>query len=133
MTREVQVRRVLDGGYAEVVMERPTACSGDCHHCAGGCTAAREIMVVRAKNLIGAKAGDVVLLELSARQLLKISLLVYFTPIVLFFLGWFLGSLLGLAPWFGGLGFALGVGFLFWFNRHVEKKTPVQYRIVGYV
>lgn len=133
MTREVQVRRLLENGYAEVFMERPTACSGDCHHCAGGCTAAKEIMVVRARNLIGARPGDRVLLELSARQMLKISLLTYFVPIVLFFLGWFLGSLAGLAPWCGGAGFVLGIGFILWFNRHVEKKAPVQYRIVGYV
>lgn len=132
MTRQVQVRRVLDAEYAEVFLERPTACSGDCHECAGGCTAAKEIMVVKARNLIGARAGDKVLLELNSRQMLKIAVLVYFTPIVLFFLGWFLGSLMGLAPWFGGLGFALGIGFILGYNRFVEKKTPVQYRIVGY-
>ena len=133
MTREVQVRRLLENGYAEVFMERPTACSGDCHHCAGGCTAAREIIVVRARNLIGAKPGDKVLLELSARQMLKISLLTYFVPIILFFLGWFLGSLVGLAPWCGGAGFALGVGFILWLNKRLEKRKTVQYRIVEYV
>ena len=132
MTREVTVRRLLDEGYAEVFLERPTACSGDCHKCAEGCTAAKEIMVVRARNLIHAQPGDKVLLELNAKQMLKITVLVYFVPIVLFFLGWFLGSLAGLAPWFGGLGFALGIVFILWYNKYVERRAPVQYRIVGY-
>ncbi len=132
MTRKVQVRRLLDNQTAEVFLERPTACSGDCHQCAGGCTAAREIMTVRALNPIGAGPGDLVLLELDTRQMLKITVLVCLVPIVLFFLGWFLGALIRLAPWFGALGFLLGIVFILWYNRHIERRAPVTYRIVGF-
>ena len=132
MTRTVTVRRVLDNGDAEVQMPRPTACSGDCDHCAGSCTAAKETIILRASNPIGAGPGDRVLLELNTRQMLGITILVCALPVVLFFLGWFLGSLAGLAPWFGGAGFAVGVAIIIRYNRRAEQKNTIRYRIVAF-
>lgn len=100
----------LSGTFAEVSYLRPTACHGDCDHCAGGCgeMAAKEQVTVRAENTIGAAVGDRVVIETETGKVFSAIFLVYALPIVLFFLGYFLLSGRGLGPLGGVLGFILG-------------------------
>jgi hypothetical protein len=52
---------------------------------------------------------------------------------VLFFAGFALGIYMGWSgPLMGGLGFALGVAFAVWFDRHTAKKNDTVYTITGY-
>ena len=62
MQQLVRVKETYEDGTATVVHVRQSACSGDCHKCSG-CGAAQETIMLKAKNPIGAKRGDLVTLE----------------------------------------------------------------------
>lgn len=135
MTQNVTVLSV-QGTTAKVIHNRPTACHGDCDHCAGGCgaMAAKEKIIVEARNLIGAKPGDRVIIEGAATKVATAILLVYVLPILLFFLGYFVtehysgpGELVGILGFFLGLIAAIGV------SHHQKKKgTEIQFEITAF-
>ena len=132
MEQIVTVQRVLPNGRAQVSCQRKSACSGDCHKCAG-CGAAAETVTVEADNPIGAGAGDRVVLRSSSRTVLKAAAMLYAVPVVLFFLGWGLGELAGGLPGlFGGLGFALGLLLALLYDRRIAKRKSVCYEIIGF-
>ena len=56
MEQLVRVSKLNDDGTAQVLHERLSACSGDCHKCSG-CGAAKETMLLTARNPIGAGVG----------------------------------------------------------------------------
>ena len=118
------------GALATVSYDRPTACHGDCDSC-GGCAsmAAKEQITVQAENPIGAKPGDRVVIEAATGQVFSAVLLVYALPVVLFFLGYFLGAaMFGTGALCGGTGFVLGLLAAVVAGR----KTKVQFRIVSF-
>lgn len=132
MEQIVTVERLLPEGRAQVSCERKSACSGDCHKCAG-CGAAAETVTVEADNPIGAGPGDRVVVRSESRTVLKAAAVLYAVPVVLFFLGWGLGELAGRLPGlFGGLGFALGLGLALLYDRKIAKRKSAAYEIVGY-
>lgn len=132
MEQTVTVIALEPGDVALVEHLRPSACSGDCHRCAG-CGAVQQTMRLRANNPIGAQVGDWVKLHSSSRVVLKAAFVVYFLPLVLFFLGYGLGSALGFFPAaLACLGFALGVAVIVIYNRRVSRSGEVTYTIVGY-
>ena len=59
MRSKATVKRLLPHGRAEVSVVRESACSGDCHHCAG-CGAVRQTLTVQAENPISARPGSLV-------------------------------------------------------------------------
>ncbi|MBF0423615.1 MAG: SoxR reducing system RseC family protein [Magnetococcales bacterium] len=94
-----------------------------CHPLHGGGN--REVHV-RAENRIGAKVGDLVVLELSDSQFLRSSFMVYIVPVLALFFFGFLSKNLGLALGFSpdaaeGLGGGAGISSLalvfFWLKR----------------
>lgn len=91
MEQIVRVRRLLPEDMAEVVKARESACSGDCHQCAG-CGAAKETVVLTAKNPIGAQPGDRVKLRSESSPLLKAALVLYILPLVCFIAGYLVGE-----------------------------------------
>ncbi len=132
MRQLVQVRQLVDGRHAEVFLQRQSACSGDCHKCSG-CGAATETVRVVALNTIGARPGDMVYVEAENRRLFAVIAMVYCLPLLLFFVGYFAGQALDFLPGLlGGLLFALGVALAVAYNRHVEKHSPVIYRICAF-
>ena len=126
MEQKVRIREVLPDGTALVVHVRESACSGDCHKCAG-CGAAKETITFPAPHPIGAAAGDVVMISSASGPVLRAAAATYLLPLVLFFLGYFLGG-----GWGGGLGFALGVVGIVAYDRLVAKKEGTIYTITGY-
>ena len=133
MQQTVRVTRLLEPGYAEVFFERQSACSGDCHQC-GGCGAVKEKLFVRAKNQIGAKPGDRVIIESDTKSVMISIFLVYLLPVVLFFAGYALGTVLHFMPGLvGGIGFFLGVIPILIRNRYVEQKEECTFRISAFV
>ena len=132
MRQLVQVRRLIDGTHAEIFLQRQSACSGDCHKCAG-CGAAQETVQAVAINTIGARPGDLVYVEAENRQIFAAIAAVYAIPLVLFFVGYFAAQALGWMPALtGGILFAAGIAGAVLYNRHVEKSSPVIYRICGF-
>ena len=109
MQQVAEVKRDLGGGCAEVFVLRKSACSGDCHQCSG-CGAIKQTVFVKARNLIGAKPGDRVLIESDTKSVLASVLIVYLPPMFLFFAGYFIGEAIHFLPGLlGTIGFAAGL------------------------
>lgn len=132
MEQLVKVRNVFPDGTAEVLLVRESACSGDCHKCSG-CGAAKETMVVTARNAIHASKGDLVKIESANGPLMKAAAVLYVLPLVLFFMGYYLGTLSGnFGALGGGLGFVLGIALVVFYDRRVGKKNELGYTITAY-
>lgn len=134
MTQRVTVLSV-SGTSARVIHHRPTACHGDCDHCEGGCgsMAAKESLVVEAENLIGAKPGDQVVIEGETGKVASAILLVYVLPLILFFLGYFLGDRFGHGILCSIIGFVLGLLCAILESRRQRKRgTEISFRIVSF-
>lgn len=133
MEQLVRVRQTFENGTASVIHVRESACSGDCHKCSG-CGAAKEAVVFTADNPIGAKPGDRVKVESESAPVLRAAVVLYVIPLVLFFLGYYLGTVLAVSPALTGcLGFLLGVAVVVVYDRKVAAKADTRYVITGFV
>lgn len=131
MEQKVRVRQLNADGTATVVCVRESACSGDCHKCSG-CGAAKETVVFRAANPIGAKTGDLVKVESATAPVLKAAAVLYILPLALFFLGYWLLSAAGWSGALGGcLGFGLGVAIVVIYDRKVVRRENTGYTITA--
>lgn len=130
MEQRVKLLSCNADGTAQVACLRESACSGDCHKCAG-CGAVQQTMIVTARNPIGARPGDMVTIVSETGPVLKAAAVLYLLPLVLFVAGylvgmqWKLGGLLGVA------GFALGILLAVAYDRLVMKKKETVYTITG--
>jgi len=132
MEQFVRVRNVHTDGTAEVVLIRQSACSGDCHKCAG-CGAAEETVVFTAKNAVDAKPGDLVKVETATGAVLWAAAITYLLPLGLFLVGYIVGlSLWTVGIWAGLGGFAAGVGIAVAYDRLVVAKKKNEYIITGF-
>ena len=132
MEQIVRVRQTYENGTAQVVCIRESACSGDCHKCSG-CGAAKESILITAENPLGASAGDLVVVRSETGPVLKAAAVLYMKPLVLFFLGYYIGTLLGIS---GGIAcsaaFVLSVALIVRYDRYMAKKENTVYTITGY-
>lgn len=131
MEQKVRVKKVNSDGTAQVLHIRQSACSGDCHQCAG-CGAAEESLLLTARNPIGARPGDLVVIRSESGPVLTAAAVLYVLPLVLFFLGYILGMTWQLGALVGGLAFALGIVLAVVYDRLVAKKRKTVYTITGY-
>jgi len=132
MEQLVRVRETYDDGTALVMHVRESACSGDCHKCSG-CGAAKETVLLKAENPIGARRGDLVKLESASGPVLKAAAVLYMLPILLFFAGYFAGdSLWQRGPLAGCIAFAAGIGLAVVYDRRMSKKNHTGYTITGF-
>ncbi len=132
MEQLVRVKAVYENGTALVIHIRESACSGDCHKCSG-CGAAKEAVTFTAENPIGAKRGDLVRVASATGPVLKAAVVLYILPLVLFFLGYYLGTLPGDFGALGGcLGALLGVVLVVLYDRKAVRKTDIPYKIIGF-
>ena len=105
MTQDAVVTRLLPDQMAEVAVARTTACGGSCGSCES-CIFQGEIKAV-ARNLIGARPGQRVVIASRSSSVFGAAALVYVMPIVLFLLGYALSYLAG-----GSEGVCVAVSFL---------------------
>ncbi len=131
MEQKVKVTRLFPDGTAQVVRIRESACSGDCHKCPG-CGAAQQTMLFVARNRIGAKAGDMVIVSAESAPVLKAAAVLYILPLVLFFAGYIGGAYLGLSGWLGALGFLIGIAAVVVYDRVAARKKETIYTITGF-
>ena len=132
MEQIVRVKQIHNDGTATVIHMRESACSGDCHKCSG-CGAAKEYMIFEAQNPIAAGPGDLVVIRSETGPVMKAVGVFYVLPLVLFFLGYWLGDkLLGMGPLIACLGFAGGIALSVIYDRKVAKKEKTVYTITGY-
>lgn len=131
MEQIVQVSRILEDGTAEVIRQRESACSGDCHKCSG-CGSTNQTVLVHTENPIGAKVGEWVIVEAKSGAILKAAAALYILPLVLFVAGFLLGEHL----WQKGIlvslcGLLLGFVLVKLLDRRMSQKGTV-YTITGY-
>ena len=132
MKQLVRVRKVHEDGTATVIHIRESACSGDCHKCSG-CGAAKEAILLEAKNPIGAKTGDLVTVESETGPVLKAAAVMYMVPMVLFFAGYAVGATLwNRGALVGCLSFLASIGLAVLYDRKVVKKQNNGYTITGF-
>lgn len=132
MEQLVRVKEAYPDGTAMVIHVRESACSGDCHKCSG-CGAAKEAVLFTADNPIGAKRGDLVKVESDTGTVLKAAVVLYVLPLVLFFLGYYIGDVLwSLGALIACLGFVLGVVIIVIYDRKVVKKKNIGYTITAF-
>ena len=133
MEQLVRVKETFDNGTATVIHVRESACSGDCHKCSG-CGAAKETMLLKAENPLGAGIGDLVALESATAPVLKAAAVMYMLPLLLFFVGFFVGD----ALWqqgalTGALAFLAAIGLAIVYDRRVGKTNEATYTITRIV
>jgi sigma-E factor negative regulatory protein RseC len=146
--REEVLVVAVEGDYATVSSQKKSAC-GSCH-AEASCSVlsgggGKHDTQIRAMNPIGALVGQRVELEISERQFLKASFLVYVLPIIslIFFgiFGSFLAEQMGVAPdsaeGIGGLLGVIALVLTFWglskLNDLIEgddRQRPVIRRVL---
>lgn len=127
-----RIRRLEEDGRAQVVVFRESACSGDCHKCAG-CGAQKEAVTFTAENPIGAKPGELVRVQSGSGPVLAAAAVLYTVPVALFFLGYALGQwLLRRGALAGCIGFVLGIVLAAVYDREVASKRTTVYTVTGY-
>lgn len=132
MEQVVRVQKCEPDGTAQVLHIRQSACSGDCHQCAG-CGAVQEKMLLTVRNPIGAQPGDMVVIRSDSRSVLAAAAILYLLPLVLFFVGYGVLASLGSNGALGGcLAFVLGIVGAQLYDRLVVKKKKTVYTIIGY-
>lgn len=80
--REIGIVLDTSGEFCRVSVKRKSACGENCASCKAACNA--KVHICEAKNHIGAKAGDEVILETESKKVLKSAFLAYILPILTF-------------------------------------------------
>ncbi len=122
MEQLVRVEKQNPDGTVQVLLVRQSACSGDCHKCSG-CGAATEKLMLTAQNPIGAKPGDLVMLQGASAPVLAGAAVLYILPLALFIAGCLWHPLAGV------LGFVLGIAGAVLYDRRLGRKKT-EYTIV---
>ena len=89
MTQVATVEKILRDGYVQISVPRKSACGHDCEECAG-CGMTGASVYAEARDPVGVRPGDKVVVESSTRAVLAVTWLVYMLPVVFFLLGYFL-------------------------------------------
>ena len=133
MTQIATVERILDADHVEISVPRKSACGHDCEECAG-CGVSGAAVHARANNPIGARPGQKVVVESSTKKMLRIVVLVYLIPVVLFFVGYFITmavtSSVAAQYAVAAAGFVLGIVFAILYDRHLRTQGGLSFTIV---
>ena len=134
MTQDAIVTKALPGGMAEVVGTRTTACGSNCGNCES-CIFQNEIKT-SAHNLIGATAGQRVIIESKSSKIYSAAFFVYIMPIIFFFVGYSIAYSMGLSEAlcvvlsFAAL--ALSAVVIVYVERHRKKEDKLTVDIVDF-
>ena len=132
MTQDAVVFRCLNDQTAEVVVTRATACGSNCASCEA-CVFQNELKTV-ARNLVGARPGQRVLIESKSSHVYSAILLVYIVPILLAVLSCFTayaaGATEGICVACTFLGFLLGSVITVLTQRLKKNKNPIRFDII---
>lgn len=134
MTQDAIVFKCLNDEMAEVVVTRATACGSNCSSCEA-CVFQNELKTV-ARNLIGAKPGQKVLIASKSSRVYGAILLVYIVPIVLAIIGCFsayaAGASEGICVLCTFLGFMLGAAVVVISQKLKRDKQSITFDIVSF-
>lgn len=83
--RETAIVKSIEGKLCTCTVKRKSACGENCATCKATCSSREHTF--SARNLVGAKAGDSVIVEMGTKKVLASAFLVYILPLVAFLLG----------------------------------------------
>ncbi len=134
MTQDAIVFKCLNEQMAEVVVTRATACGANCSSCEA-CVFQNELKTV-ARNLIGAKPGQKVLIESKSSRVYGAILLVYIVPMLLAVIGCFsaygAGASEGLCVLCTFLGFLLGAVIVVISQKLKKDRQSITFDIISF-
>ena len=131
MTQIATVERIINSDYAEISVPRKSACGHDCEECAG-CGVSGAAVHARARNPVGARPGQKVVVQSDTQKMLGIVALVYLTPVVLFFLGYFgsiMVSSMAVRYTAAAAGFVLGIVIAILYDRRLRRDGGLKFTI----
>ena len=132
MTQDAIVTKVLPNDMAEVAVARTTACGGNCGSCES-CIFQSELKTL-ARNTIGARIGQKVVIESKSSKIYGAALLVYIMPLVLFIAAYALayvsGAREGICIAVSFLGLALGAAIMVLSQRLKKNKNQITFDII---
>lgn len=95
MTQEAKVLKI-ENEKTFVLVKRTSACSGNCKSCSG-CEGKK--IIVEAKNKIGAKIGDDVIIFSDTKATLFLAFKLYILPLIMLFAVLFLNEAFAFSPY----------------------------------
>jgi positive regulator of sigma E activity len=95
MTQEAKVIKI-DNEKTYVLVKRTSACSGNCKSCSG-CEGKK--IIAQAKNEIGAKVGDDVVIFSDTKKTLYLAFKLYILPLIMLFTVLFLNEAYAFSPY----------------------------------
>lgn len=134
MTQDAIVTKVYNDGMAEVAVTRGTACGSNCGNCES-CIFQNELKTL-AKNLIGAKPGQRVVIESKSSKVYKATLLVYILPMLLIVAGYIiagaLGASEGLCILSSFIGLIIGALIIVLSQKRIKEKDRITFDIIQF-
>ena len=124
MKQTARVQKIFPDGTAQLIPQTFWGCGGECGRC-GGCSSQTAFL---ANNPIQAKVGEFVEVQ---SHLSVWEIVLYLLPAALFFLGYYLGSLLRWEEGAACCGFLLGSGIAVWYFC-LSGRRRLRYTITGY-
>lgn len=132
MTQIATVEELLPGGKAVVSVPRKSACGHDCEECAG-CGMTGAAVRATAFNPVEAQPGQKVVVESSTKKMLRIVVLVYLIPVVLFFVGYFAAmavtASVAVQYTAAAVGFVLGIAGAILYDRRLRARGGLSFTI----
>ena len=107
----------LNGNIAQIHFLRGKQCA----NCGACLTAGDNEMEIALENSLGAKVGDRVVVDLSAKRVVQASLLAYAVPLAFLIAGVFLGGLV--SDWFGLVLGVVACGIAYGILRLVDRRN----------
>ena len=132
MTQTGVIREVSEDGFARVRVTQRTACGHSCEDC-GGCAAGSRELLVRARNPLAARKGELVSISTCTSRVIGAAALVYALPLLLMLAAAVACAALGgsqsLCAACALAALALGSGLAVLFGRLRQRNAPMEYVI----
>lgn len=131
MTQIATVEKILRNGYVQISVPRKSACGHDCEECAG-CGMTGASIYAEARDSVGVKPGQKVVVESATGKMLGVVALVYVLPVIGFMLGYFLSPGLAEGWRYAIAAAAAALSFIpsVLFDRYARKKGTLTYNVV---
>lgn len=123
--KQIGIVEKTENDTAVVRIKRASACGENCASCKGGCTPTEQ--TVTAKNTVGAKTGDNVIISLETHDVLFAAFLVYILPLIVLFAVYMLCTVLKKSEVTAAVCGVFAMLFSFIAARIFDRKTKNKY------
>lgn len=122
MTQEATVYKIDSQDMAVIEVTRKSSC-GDCDNCKG-CSDPNRLIRVNAKNGIGAKVGERVMVESETKKVMFSAYIAYILPIILMVTFYFIPRQAGegMRIFSSFIGLVIGVAICFFYSKNIVAK-----------